>query len=928
LYSSEGKEMAMNATSNFKIYARRLVKFVIVIVLIITFVNPRPATPVQAGENNISSAASKYKITWATMAPMPTARAALGVAVATNGKIYAIGGDIDGVPQSTVEEYDPVTNTWAAKAAMPTARSEIGVVGASNGKVYVFGGMQYNPGTGTWKFLATVEEYNPVTDHWAAKTSMPAPRFTTAVAEADNGKIYVIGGGADIGGCLQTVGEYDPVSDHWTKRLDMPTARSGMRAAFANGMIYVIGGQGCPFQELNTVEAYNPGMNTWQTIASMPTGRGQLTVVTASNGRIYAIGGKDNNQNVLNTVEEYDPLADSWTGKAGMPTARWLLGAAATTDGKIYAMGGSTSCCSTSLIPINEQGTIQEIFCSQPPANLVSWWPGQNDANDMKGKNNGTLMNGATFAPGMVGQAFSFDGSDDYVTVPDSPGLNPVNGLTVSAWVKPNSPMTDFRPIVVKRDLQSGYSLEIQYGSVSFWPYISGTGWISSPQANLVPDQWNYVTGVYDGTTISLYLNGSLIGTPTSAPGSIQTTNSELEIGGDASYPSRHFQGLIDEAQILNRALSASEIRAMYAAESAGQCGIYTRNEVDKTLAYSGAQVTYTISFNNMSSANFNNVVFKDTLPATLAFIDGSLSATSGTPSYASGVISWAGPVNSGDDVILTFGANISPAAHVGAKIINTASITNGSSQVIRQATVIIDSHRSYQPYIARPEVLLTGKVTANGAPAAGIALDLRFYNGSIWSTLNSTISMADGSYTFKNVPALAAGQSFCVSYLNTTDSRLLYSWYTGVNTTYNGTLPVVFDTFDITNISLGKPDPGSFVRLPYTFTWTVRPLTPTDSYEFDLFNFTDGNPYFYTDPSLGYVGSYKLMKRPAGFLNGVNYGWDVVIYGPDGGSGESYWYYYVKFNSSPGGLASLEPMSGPRLRGDSWAAPGIPADR
>ena len=42
--------------------------------------------------------------------------------------------------------------------------------------------------------------------------------------------------------------------------------------------------------------------------------------------------------------------------------------------------------------------------CIQPPAGLVSWWAGDGNANDIVGGNDGTLVNGATFAPGMVGQ--------------------------------------------------------------------------------------------------------------------------------------------------------------------------------------------------------------------------------------------------------------------------------------------------------------------------------------------------------------------------------------------------------------------------------------------------------------------------------------------------------------------------------------------
>ena len=92
---------------------------------------------------------------WAARAAMPTARNSLGVAAASNGKLYAVGGE-DGNNLGTVEEYDPATDSWATRAPMPTGRNSLGVAVASNGKLYAVGG--YNG-----SILATVEEYDPAT---------------------------------------------------------------------------------------------------------------------------------------------------------------------------------------------------------------------------------------------------------------------------------------------------------------------------------------------------------------------------------------------------------------------------------------------------------------------------------------------------------------------------------------------------------------------------------------------------------------------------------------------------------------------------------------------------------------------------------------------------------------------------------------------
>ena len=49
-------------------------------------------------------------------------------------------------------------------------------------------------------------------------------------------------------------------------------------------------------------------------------------------------------------------------------------------------------------------------LCTPPPPGMVAWWPGEGNANDIRGGNNGTPQGGVTFPAGEVGQAFSFDG--------------------------------------------------------------------------------------------------------------------------------------------------------------------------------------------------------------------------------------------------------------------------------------------------------------------------------------------------------------------------------------------------------------------------------------------------------------------------------------------------------------------------------------
>src|SRR5258708_4008949 len=76
--------------------------------------------------------------------------------------------------------------------------------------------------------------------------------------------------------------------------------------------------------------------------------------------------------------------------------------------------------------------------CEPPPAGLVAWWRAENNAADTAGTNHGILLNGATFAAGQVGNAFSFDGQDDRALIPGFLANLPTNEITVEFWQKVN----------------------------------------------------------------------------------------------------------------------------------------------------------------------------------------------------------------------------------------------------------------------------------------------------------------------------------------------------------------------------------------------------------------------------------------------------------------------------------------------------------
>jgi len=286
----------------------------------------------------ISIISSAAEGAWVEKADMPTARCTDTVAV--NGKIYAIGGVVDGsvVGISTMEVYDPATDTWTKKADMPTPRHID--PSAVNGKIYAIGGWVNFWGN---QRTSTVEEYDIAADTWTKKTDMPTSRshLSTSVV---NGKIYAVGGrvGPDIP--LSTVEMYDPVTDTWIKKAGMPTPRMVISTSVVDGKIYAIGGTTALSWDavaLSTVEAYDPTADTWTRKADMPTPRSGIATCVVD-GKIYAIGGEavfNNGPGYSTLVEVYDPAKDEWTKDTDLPFGIRTPGASAV-NGKIYVIGG------------------------------------------------------------------------------------------------------------------------------------------------------------------------------------------------------------------------------------------------------------------------------------------------------------------------------------------------------------------------------------------------------------------------------------------------------------------------------------------------------------------------------------------------------------------------------------------------------------
>jgi hypothetical protein len=77
-----------------------------------------------------------------------------------------------------------------------------------------------------------------------------------------------------------------------------------------------------------------------------------------------------------------------------------------------------------------------------PPEGIVSWWTGDGNTYDYIDNNHGTMEGDTSFAPGIVGDAFSFDGYDDEVWM-ESEGISHLQEMSIECWVMHDTPLQD-----------------------------------------------------------------------------------------------------------------------------------------------------------------------------------------------------------------------------------------------------------------------------------------------------------------------------------------------------------------------------------------------------------------------------------------------------------------------------------------------------
>jgi N-acetylneuraminic acid mutarotase len=174
---------------------------------------------------------------WSLKAPMPYELREHATA-ATAGQLWVFGGDGLGFDTANALSYDIATDTWSSRAPMLRAGRGLRAV-TVDGKPLVMGGYgsTWVPDAGYYRL---VQQYDPGTNTWTARSDMLLPLATFGAAAIDR-TVFVAGGG-NWERALAEVSAYDVAADRWTARTQMPVRLDAPRAEAVGGKVYVMQG--------------------------------------------------------------------------------------------------------------------------------------------------------------------------------------------------------------------------------------------------------------------------------------------------------------------------------------------------------------------------------------------------------------------------------------------------------------------------------------------------------------------------------------------------------------------------------------------------------------------------------------------------------------------------------------------------------------
>ena len=192
---------------------------------------------------------------------------------------------------------------------------------------------------------------------------------------------------------------------------------------------------------------------------------------------------------------------------------------------------------------------------------LVSYWSFNDGTikgktvSDLLGKNDGTLVGNPKIVNGKYGNALEFNGTSDYVDVPDDKSLQLWETYTLEAWIYQNESKSSRIIDKITAGTADGPHLDTHPGTT----LRSCAGACISNKTQYSLKEWHHVVMTFDNGDVKFYLDGSFDGGG-NAPSPLSGNSNPLRIGADSNGQNL-FNGIIDEVRIYNRAIDEAEVK-------------------------------------------------------------------------------------------------------------------------------------------------------------------------------------------------------------------------------------------------------------------------------------------------------------------------------------------------------------------------------
>ena len=408
----------------------------------------------------------------------------------------------------------------------------------------------------------------------------------------------------------------------------------------------------------------------------------------------------------------------------------------------------------------------------------VGWWKFDEGygttANNSGG--GGSILNG-NFATGssaptwvaenncISGKCLNFNGSTDYLSLTGSPTILDFAGTTpysIESWVKPT---TSNQTSIIFSKYNAGVSGQYFLGLNNGHIYIDRevSPWSITGKTILQANIWYHLAQVYDGTNVTLYVNG-ISDTNPQAFGSVVSNTSQILIGAEkiSNNPSTFFTGYMDDVKIYSYARTSSQILADFNSRGAsvakGNANILGANQQNTQPGYTGP-----IAYWNFEEGTGTSIY--DTSGNNNS---GTLGSGNSAPTRFSSRWGKALSFNTNDFATVPDSPSLRPSDITLETWVNFSSFDSNNRSLISKLTGLVPAYNMYLKYI----------------PASGNNLFYFDYKNSTSQSIGSSL-----------VPSLNTWYYLTETYNSSTSTASIYINGILSASTTSGTGPLAYGT-------------------------------------------------------------------------------------------------------------------------------------